>query len=79
MARRAAWLGAARMGPACAESAIQVFGGMGFTWEVPLHRHLRQMRTLAIQGQAAASVSALAETLISGSSNQWYEEVPDVV
>ncbi|WP_010142344.1 acyl-CoA dehydrogenase family protein [Oceanicola sp. S124] len=79
LARQAVWLGAARMGPGVAESAIQVFGGMGFTWEVPLHRHLRQMRALAQQGRAADQLAQLAGELISGTTNQWYEEVPDVV
>ena len=30
-----------------ARGAIQVHGGMGFTWEVPLHLHLKRARVLA--------------------------------
>jgi alkylation response protein AidB-like acyl-CoA dehydrogenase len=30
-----------------ARAAIQVHGGMGFTWEVPLHLHLKRSRVLA--------------------------------
>jgi alkylation response protein AidB-like acyl-CoA dehydrogenase len=30
-----------------ARAAIQVHGGMGFTWEVPLHLHLKRARVLA--------------------------------
>ena len=29
-----------------ARAAIQVHGGMGFTWEVPLHLHLKRARVL---------------------------------
>ena len=29
-----------------ARAAIQVYGGMGFTWEVPLHLHLKRSRVL---------------------------------
>ena len=29
-----------------ARAAIQVHGGMGFTWEVPLHLHLKRSRVL---------------------------------
>jgi alkylation response protein AidB-like acyl-CoA dehydrogenase len=30
-----------------ARAAIQVHGGMGFTWEVPVHLHLKRARVLA--------------------------------
>ena len=30
-----------------ARAAIQVHGGMGFTWEVPLHLHLKRARVLS--------------------------------
>jgi alkylation response protein AidB-like acyl-CoA dehydrogenase len=47
-----------------ARAAIQVHGGMGFTWEVPLHLHLKRARVLATTlgspGQLAAAVCALA-------------------
>jgi len=77
MARDAVWLEAAKSGPAVAESAIQVFGGMGFTWEVPLHRHLRQMRAQAAYGAAADGLDSLAERVLTTSDNGWYGEIPD--
>jgi alkylation response protein AidB-like acyl-CoA dehydrogenase len=47
-----------------ARAAIQVHGGMGFTWEVPLHLHLKRSRVMATTfgtpSQLSLSVSALA-------------------
>jgi alkylation response protein AidB-like acyl-CoA dehydrogenase len=44
-----------------ARTAIQVHGGMGYTWEVPLHLHLKRSRVLATAfGTAAQSASDLA-------------------
>jgi alkylation response protein AidB-like acyl-CoA dehydrogenase len=44
-----------------ARSAIQVYGGMGFTWEVPLHLHLKRARVLSTTfGTPAAHATALA-------------------
>jgi alkylation response protein AidB-like acyl-CoA dehydrogenase len=44
-----------------ARAAIQVYGGMGFTWEVPLHLHLKRARLLATTfGTPAAHAAALA-------------------
>jgi alkylation response protein AidB-like acyl-CoA dehydrogenase len=47
-----------------ARAAIQVYGGMGFTWEVPLHLHLKRSRVLATTfgspSQLSAAVAALA-------------------
>jgi alkylation response protein AidB-like acyl-CoA dehydrogenase len=44
-----------------ARTAIQVYGGMGFTWEVPLHLHLKRARLLATTfGTPAAHALALA-------------------
>lgn len=79
MAVETAWLGAAHSGVRVAESAIQVFGGMGFTWEVPVHRHLRQMRAQAGYGAAAAGIEELGDRLISSRSNTWYKEISHVV
>lgn len=79
LAREALWSWAASAGPSVAESAIQVFGGMGFTWDVPLHRHLRRMRTLACQGQAVETLDRIGDGVIAGSTNAWYEEIADVV
>ncbi|MCC5969079.1 MAG: acyl-CoA/acyl-ACP dehydrogenase [Pararhodobacter sp.] len=75
MAREAVWLSAARIGPEVAESAIQIFGGMGFTWEVPLHRHLRQMHTQAANGAAMAGLDALAADLFAATDNEWYGDL----
>jgi alkylation response protein AidB-like acyl-CoA dehydrogenase len=44
---RAASLQAAVVGPAVCEAAIQVHGGIGFTWEYELHLYLRRARTIA--------------------------------
>lgn len=63
-ARRGAFLAAATHGPLIAEGAIQVHGGMGFTWDIPVHRHLRRIRTLEAQGQAPRLREALAAALI---------------
>jgi alkylation response protein AidB-like acyl-CoA dehydrogenase len=44
-----------------ARAAIQVHGGMGFTWEVPLHLHLKRARVLSTTfGTPAAHATALA-------------------
>jgi len=44
-----------------ARTAIQVHGGMGFTWEVPLHLHLKRARVLSTTfGSPAAHAAALA-------------------
>lgn len=79
MAAEAAWLCAAQSAPGVAESAIQLLGGMGFTWEVPLHRHLRQMHCQARYGAAAAGLAGLGEALVAGSSNPWYAEIANAV
>ncbi len=41
-----------------ARSAIQVHGGMGFTWEVPLHLHLKRARVLATTFGTPAELAA---------------------
>jgi alkylation response protein AidB-like acyl-CoA dehydrogenase len=47
-----------------ARAAIQVHGGMGYTWEVPLHLHLKRSRVLATTfgtpAQLSAAMAALA-------------------
>ncbi|MBE9606863.1 acyl-CoA dehydrogenase [Acetobacteraceae bacterium H6797] len=63
-ASRAAFLAAATHGPSIGEGAIQLFGGMGFTWEVPVHRYLRRIRALEAQGAAPALREAVAAALI---------------
>lgn len=75
IAREAVWLSAARIGPDVAESAIQVFGGMGFTWDVPLHRHLRQMLAQATYGASTRGIDTLATAIMAGESNEWYGDL----
>jgi len=41
-----------------ARSSIQVHGGMGFTWEVPLHLHLKRARVLSTNFHSPADASA---------------------
>ena len=41
-----------------ARAAIQVHGGMGFTWEVPLHLHLKRARVLATSFGTGAELAA---------------------
>jgi len=40
-----------------ARAAIQVHGGMGFTWEVPLHLHLKRARVLATSFGTSAELA----------------------
>ena len=63
---QAAFLAAATLGPQVAEAAIQAHGGMGFTWDIPLHRYLRRIRGLEAQGEAAGLREAVAAALIEG-------------
>ena len=58
-----AFLGACDLGATVAEGAIQIHGSMGFTWDVPLHRHLRRIKALAAQGQAAHVADLVAGRL----------------
>src|SRR6202042_2051490 len=46
-----------------ARAAIQVHGGMGFTWEVPLHLHLKRSRVLATTFGTSAVLSTLLGSL----------------
>lgn len=41
----------------CARTAIQVHGGMGFTWEMPLHLYLKRTRVLSTSFGTAAELS----------------------
>jgi alkylation response protein AidB-like acyl-CoA dehydrogenase len=47
-----------------ARTAIQVHGGMGYTWEVPLHLHLKRSHVLATTFASKARLSALVASLI---------------
>ena len=41
-----------------ARASIQVHGGMGFTWEVPLHLHLKRARVLSTSFRTPAGAAA---------------------
>ncbi len=47
-----------------ARVAIQVHGGMGYTWEVPLHLHLKRSRVLATTFGTSGSLSSLLGGLV---------------
>ncbi|RAI02467.1 acyl-CoA dehydrogenase [Acuticoccus sediminis] len=62
---RAAEVEALRGAVETVEKAIQLHGGMGFTWEVPLHRYLRWVRDLQAQGNVDAALLALGTDFIA--------------
>jgi alkylation response protein AidB-like acyl-CoA dehydrogenase len=62
--REAAFLAAGTYGSAISEGALQIHGGMGFTWDVPLHRHLRRVRALQAQGEASGVLAALGRRYV---------------
>jgi len=64
LARHAAFAAATRFGAAAVENALQLHGGMGFTWDLPLHRHLRRIRAWEAQGNAVAVHRGLADELL---------------
>ncbi len=68
LARRAAFAVAVQQGPAAIENALQLHGGMGFTWDVPLHRHLRRVRSWEMQGDAPAIRRAIAAALLDANA-----------
>jgi alkylation response protein AidB-like acyl-CoA dehydrogenase len=47
-----------------ARTAIQVYGGMGYTWEVPLHLHLKRSHVLATTFGTKAELSSLVASLV---------------
>lgn len=63
--RDAVFLAAATYGCAISEGALQVHGGMGFTWDVPVHRHLRRVRALQVQGNASEVLAALGRRTVA--------------
>ncbi|WP_246670170.1 acyl-CoA dehydrogenase family protein [Bradyrhizobium stylosanthis] len=63
--RDAAFLAAAAYGSSISEGALQIHGGMGFTWDVPVHRHLRRIRTLQAQGDASGLISRFGRRYVS--------------
>jgi len=54
---------AVRTGPGVAEKCLHLFGGMGFTWEMPMHRYLRRIRMMADTNYAAADRLATLDPL----------------
>ncbi|MCK1512430.1 acyl-CoA dehydrogenase [Bradyrhizobium sp. 190] len=62
--RDAAFLAAGVYGSAISEGALQIHGGMGFTWDVPVHRHLRRVRALQAQGDVSAALAALGRRYV---------------
>jgi alkylation response protein AidB-like acyl-CoA dehydrogenase len=63
--RDVAFLAASTYGAAISEGALQIHGGMGFTWDVPVHRHLRRIRALQAQGDAGGVIAALGQRTIA--------------
>jgi alkylation response protein AidB-like acyl-CoA dehydrogenase len=63
--RDAAFLAATAYGASICEGAVQIHGGMGFTWDVPLHRHLRRIRSLQAQGNASGMMAAVGRRYIA--------------
>lgn len=63
--RDAVFLAASSYGCAIGEGALQVHGGMGFTWDVPVHRHLRRVRALQAQGNASEGLAALGRRTVA--------------
>jgi alkylation response protein AidB-like acyl-CoA dehydrogenase len=62
--REAAFLAASAYGSSISEGALQIHGGMGFTWDVPVHRHLRRIRALQAQGEASRLIAALGRRYV---------------
>ena len=63
--RHAAFLAAAAYGVAISQGALQIHGGMGFTWDVPVHRHLRRILALQAQGDASGLLRALGDRYVA--------------
>ena len=68
LARAAAFAAATRFGAAAVESALQLHGGMGFTWDIPMHRHLRRIRSWEAQGDAPGLHRRLAAELLTANA-----------
>ncbi|ETR79148.1 hypothetical protein X566_14780 [Afipia sp. P52-10] len=63
--RQAAFLAASSYGVLISEGAVQMHGGMGFTWDVPVHRHVRRIRSLQAQGDASGVLASLGHNYIA--------------
>lgn len=63
--RRAAFVAAANSGVFISEGAIQMHGGMGFTWDIPVHHYVRRIRALQAQGDASELLFAIGRDFIA--------------
>lgn len=61
---RTAFLHAVDAGILASEGSIQLQGGMGFTWDVVAHRHLRNVRTQGLLGDVDVVRESVARDLI---------------
>ncbi|OZF53217.1 acyl-CoA dehydrogenase family protein [Rhodococcus sp. 14-1411-2a] len=58
---------ASRAATFAAEESIQIHGGIGFTWEHPLHRYFRRAKTSELLfGSTTLHVEAVAAALVQG-------------
>ena len=64
--RNAAFLAAASYGVAISQGALQIHGGMGFTWDVPVHRHLRRDPRPAGSGRCQRRLAGARTSLCRG-------------
>jgi len=74
--RDAAFLAAVTYGTSISEGALQIHGGMGFTWDVPVHRHLRRIRSLQAQGDAGGLIAALGRRYVAEIASDVAEIAP---
>jgi len=69
---------AATVGPRAARDAIQVLGGMGFTWEHDAHLYLRRaISTRQILGGESALLNEVCDAAISGTRRTLGVELPE--
>ncbi|WP_252105901.1 MULTISPECIES: acyl-CoA dehydrogenase family protein [unclassified Halomonas] len=61
---KTAWAGALTNALFVIEKAIHLNGGMGFTWEVPLHYALRDARRIEAALQGSATINAIGQNFI---------------
>lgn len=55
--------------PAIVEQCIHLHGGIGYTWEMPLHRYLRRMRAMTDQAAADGACDQIAYLLFDQSGD----------
>jgi alkylation response protein AidB-like acyl-CoA dehydrogenase len=59
-----AYAQAAATAPATAEMALHMHGGMGFTWDIPVHLYVRRMRDSFSSRGATSARSAVAARVL---------------